>query len=79
MFVKTKDMQRFIREKIGFDRIKLFKRCKAVKILQNKNQVKTIPKKRNFFQVYPNKQTTFKVNANFYHKALQPPFYVAFI
>ena len=26
MFVKTKDMQRFIREKIGFDRIKLFKK-----------------------------------------------------
>ena len=43
MFVKTKDMQRFIKKKIDFDKKKLFEtyqRCKAAKILQNKNQVK---------------------------------------
>ena len=37
-------MQRFIKEKIDFDKKKLFEtyqRCKAAKILQNKNQVKT--------------------------------------
>ena len=36
MFVKTKDMQRFIREKIDFDKKKLFQKyqtCKAAEIL----------------------------------------------
>ena len=54
-------------------------RCKAAKILQNKNQVKATPKKANFFQIYPNKQTVFKPNTNFYHNALQPLFNLAFI
>ena len=51
----------------------------VAKILQNKNQVKTTPKKTNFFQIYPNKETAFQVNANFYHNTLQPLFYLAFI
>ena len=82
MLLKTKDMQRFIREKIDFDKKKLFKkylRCKAANILQNKNQAKTITKRTNFFQIYPNKQTVFKANSNFYNNALQPLFHLAFV
>ena len=68
MFVKIKDMQRFIRQKIDFDKKKLFKkyeRCKAAKIFQNKNQVKTTPKKAKFFHTYPKKQTVLKLTQTF--------------
>ena len=47
--------------------------------MQNKNQVKTIPKKTNLFQIYANIQTAFKANTNLYHNTLQPLFHLAFI
>ena len=53
MLIQTKDMKRFIREKIDFDKKKLLKkycRCKAAKILQNKNQVKQPLKKQTSFK-----------------------------
>ena len=53
MLLKTKDMQHFIREKIDFDKKKLFKkylRCKAANILQNKNQVKQSLKEQTSFK-----------------------------
>ena len=71
-------MQRFIREKINSDKKSCLKNIKGAR-LPKFCKVKTTPKKTNFFQIYPNKKTVFKGNANSYHNALQPPFYIAFI
>ena len=68
MFVKTKDMQHFIREKIDFDKKKLFEkyqRCKAAKILQNKNQVKTTPKKQTSFKYIQTNKLFLKLTQTF--------------
>ena len=59
-FVKTKDIQRFIRGKIGFDKKSCLKNIKSIQP----------PKKTNFVQIYPNKRTVSKVNARFYLNAL---------